>query len=215
MLIGVNPGLAADDPERAARRLGDARWVTLLRERGTAAFADAWNAQPLFATQTRVSARSAVRRRAARRLGHDPEQLARSLEVMGLAEMPDYRGALAAHAPKLSLLAGADDAKYVALGRAAGVRSPPSPIRGHDPTLEQPERLAVAIARAIEQRDECRRGSAAGGPSAAPMNAHSVVARTTGWPSRSSSVARMHDAAFHDAIHVVPRTCWPTVTCAR
>jgi 2-succinyl-6-hydroxy-2,4-cyclohexadiene-1-carboxylate synthase len=150
ILIGVNPGLADDDPEREMRRVGDARWATLLRERGTAAFAEAWSAQPLFATQTRAPAERRARRLAAR-LALDPEQLARSLEVMGLAEMPDYRGALRVHAAKLSLLAGAEDAKYVALGRAIAKSAPIAfetiADSGHDPTLEQPIALAAALAR--------------------------------------------------------------------
>ena len=142
ILVGVNPGI--EDTERAARRASDAVWAMLLRERGIAAFAEAWEAQPLFATQARVSpARLAARR--SRRLALDPEQLARSLEVMGLAEMPDYRGAITAD--RCVLIAGAHDPKYLAIARAL-----PAPLEviadsGHDPTLEQPAMLADAIAR--------------------------------------------------------------------
>src|SRR5213078_461798 len=88
ILISVNPGIA--DAERAARRASDAAWAKLARERGTAAFLAAWEAQPLFATQQRAPADRLAARRA-RRLALDPEQLARSLETTGLAEMPDYR----------------------------------------------------------------------------------------------------------------------------
>jgi len=145
ILVSVNPGI--DDAERPARRASDAAWARLLRERGLAAFADAWEAQPLFATQAATPPdRRAARR--ARRLALDPEELARSLEVMGLAEMPDYRGAAAAAAPgaRLGLIAGEADPKYVAIARAL-----PAPLEviagsGHDPTLEQPARLAAAIA---------------------------------------------------------------------
>ena len=141
ILVSVNPGI--DDAERAARRAGDAAWARLLRDRGIAAFTEAWEAQPLFATQARTEpARLAARR--ARRLALDPEQLARSLEVMGLAEMPDYRPAAAA-AP-ISLIAGADDPRYVAIARALPAPLAVVPDSGHDPTLEQPARLAEAIA---------------------------------------------------------------------
>jgi 2-succinyl-6-hydroxy-2,4-cyclohexadiene-1-carboxylate synthase len=144
ILVSVNPGI--DDAERPVRRAGDAGWARLLRERGTAAFADAWEAQPLFATQARVPAERRAARRA-RRLALDPEGLARSLEVMGLAEMPDYRAA--ARELPIALIAGADDPKYVAIARAL---APPAPLAviagsGHDPTLEQPARLAEAIAQ--------------------------------------------------------------------
>jgi 2-succinyl-6-hydroxy-2,4-cyclohexadiene-1-carboxylate synthase len=143
VLISGNPGIA--DSERAARRAGDAVWARLARERGTAAFVDAWQAQPLFATQQRApAARLAARR--ARRLALDPEQLARSLETMGLAEMPDYRATVD---DRFSVIVGADDARYVAIARAL-----PAPVEliadsGHDPLLEQPVALAAAISRAL------------------------------------------------------------------
>jgi 2-succinyl-6-hydroxy-2,4-cyclohexadiene-1-carboxylate synthase len=149
VLIGVNAGIA--DEDRPARRASDAVWAKLLRTRGIAAFVDAWQAQPLFASQ----AQDRLAERRARRLALDPEQLARSLEVMGLAEMPDYRGSVS----RCSLIAGADDAKFADIARSL-----PAPLEliegsGHDPTLDQPERLAAAIARALEDvvpvRDSC------------------------------------------------------------
>jgi 2-succinyl-6-hydroxy-2,4-cyclohexadiene-1-carboxylate synthase len=143
ILISVNPGIS--DPERPARRASDAVWAERGRTQGIAAFIDAWQAQPLFATQQRAPAdRRAARH--ARRLALDPEQLARSLETMGLAEMPDYRGFVD---DRFTLIAGADDAKYVAIARAL-----PAPLEliadsGHDPLLEQPAALTEAIERAL------------------------------------------------------------------
>jgi 2-succinyl-6-hydroxy-2,4-cyclohexadiene-1-carboxylate synthase len=146
VLIGVGPGI--DDAERPARSASDAHWAHLLRTRGIAAFADAWSALPLFATQARVTAERRAARRAWR-LELDPEQLARSLEVMGLAAMPDYRGAITAHADRLALIAGDDDAKYVAIARASPLPLETIAGSGHDPTLEQPAALAAALARLI------------------------------------------------------------------
>ena len=151
VLISVNPGIAAAD--RPARAASDAAWAARLRTDGIAAFADAWEAQPLFATQARVPAEL----RAARRVGRlalDPEQLARSLETMGLAAMPDYRAAVAAHAARLHLIAGAEDAKFADLARALVAETPSLPLdlieeSGHDPGLEQPEGLSRAIAGAL------------------------------------------------------------------
>ena len=146
ILISVNPGI--DDRERKARRKDDARWATVLRVKGTRGFLDAWEAQPLFATQARVDpARRAARRAAREHL--DPEWLARSLETMGLAEMPDYRPALAARAGRAHLIAGGDDGKFVAIARATGLPVEVLPDVGHDPTLEAPEALRAAIARAL------------------------------------------------------------------
>lgn len=144
VLISVNPGI--DDAVRAERRAGDAAWARMLRERGIEAFVDAWEAQPLFATQARVDpARRAARR--ARRLALDPEVLARSLEVMGLAEMPDYRGAID---ESCAFVVGADDAKYVELARRHA-RGDVVVIAacGHDPTLEQPEELGRVLAKLL------------------------------------------------------------------
>ena len=141
ILIGVNPGIA--DADRAGRRASDATWTQLLRARGIAAFADAWVAQPLFATQARVAPEKLAARRA-QRLRHDPEQLARSLEIMGLAEMPDYAAAL--RAPGVALVAGADDAKYLTIAHAHGVPVHAIAHSGHDPTLEQPVALAAQLA---------------------------------------------------------------------
>jgi 2-succinyl-6-hydroxy-2,4-cyclohexadiene-1-carboxylate synthase len=141
ILVGVNPGI--DDAERPARRASDAVWARMLREQGTSAFADAWSAQPLFASQARVSPERLAARRTCR-VALEAEQLARSLEAMGLAEMPDYRGAITAD--RVALVAGADDAKYVAIARQFSVSVVTVPGSGHDPTLEQPEALARLIA---------------------------------------------------------------------
>ena len=138
VLVSVNPGIP--DAERAARRASDARWAELLRTGGMAAFVAAWEAQPLFATQTRVSPTRLAARRA-RRLALDPEQLARSLETMGLAEMPDHRGALD---HRVTLIAGADDPRYAAIA-AAAPRHHLVTGAGHDVPLEQPAALAAAL----------------------------------------------------------------------
>jgi pimeloyl-ACP methyl ester carboxylesterase len=143
VLISVNPGIA--DPERPARRASDAAWAQLARDRGIDAFLAAWEAQPLFATQQRAPADRLTARRA-RRLALDPAQLARSLETMGLAEMPDYRDRVD---DRVALIAGADDARYVAIARALPAPLELIPGSGHDPLLEQPSALAAAIGRAL------------------------------------------------------------------
>jgi 2-succinyl-6-hydroxy-2,4-cyclohexadiene-1-carboxylate synthase len=139
VLIGVNPGI--DDADRPARGSADAAWAAMLRDRGIAAFADAWQAQPLFATQARVPAARLAERRA-QRLALDPAQLARALDEMGLAAMPDYRP----HAARATLVAGADDVKFVAIAHALGLPCQTIAGSGHDPTLERPVELAALLA---------------------------------------------------------------------
>lgn len=147
VLIGVNPGIA--EAERLERQRFDAAWARLLRIEGLERFFDAWEQQPLFATQQRVAPALRAERRA-RRLHLDPEQLAQSLEQMGLGAMPDYGPAVAAHRERIALLAGSDDAKYLAISQGLPARVCESVAgSGHDPTLEQPAALAHAIARAV------------------------------------------------------------------
>ncbi len=140
VLIGVNPGIA-DPTERAARAATDAAWARLLRERGMDAFVAAWQAQPLFASQARFPDRVAARH--ARRLDHDPELLARSLETMGVAAMPDYRAVVDL---RVDLVAGAFDSKYLAIHAALPARSHHAIADcGHDPTLDQPAALSQLL----------------------------------------------------------------------
>jgi pimeloyl-ACP methyl ester carboxylesterase len=85
----------------------------------------------------------ALAARRARRLALDPEQLARSFEAMGLAEMPDYRGAVD---DRCTLIAGSDDAKYIAIARTLKAPLHVLDHCGHDPLLEQPDALAKVLA---------------------------------------------------------------------
>jgi len=162
ILISVNPGIRDardmsfadevsharfDEPsgapsERVARRARDAAWAKRFRTEPLAHVLDAWEAQPLFATQKRVDPDRLAARRA-RRLALDPQQIARSLDAMGLAEMPDYHASVD---DRCTLIAGADDAKYVAIAR--GLRASLHVIAGggHDPLLEQPSALAKVLA---------------------------------------------------------------------
>jgi 2-succinyl-6-hydroxy-2,4-cyclohexadiene-1-carboxylate synthase len=147
-LASVHPGLRNDD-ERNARRQADERWISLLETCGLAAFVDAWSAQPLFATQRQLP--DALRRRREKeRLGHDPKELARSLRVTGLAEMPDYRGALGAIRVPVTLLTGELDTKFSALAEELAPLFPnakrvTAPGAGHDLLLERPDLVATEL----------------------------------------------------------------------
>lgn len=151
VLISVNPGI--DDAERPARRTSDAAWASLLRDRGVAEFADRWAAQPLFASQSTSLDEPTRQRRLAQRLAQSAESLAQSLEHMGLAEMPDYRGALPRLASQLIFVAGEHDAKFRALleplAASSSIPLHLIPASGHDVPLEQPRALADLLARII------------------------------------------------------------------
>jgi len=141
ILISVNPGIS--DVEARDRRERDAAWAAILRHRGIAAFVDDWEKQPLFATQAARVPPERLAARRERRLALDPEQLAQCLETMGLAAMPDYRADFPAD--RCRLICGADDAKFLAAARDTNAPLDVIANCGHDPTLEQPERLAALL----------------------------------------------------------------------
>jgi 2-succinyl-6-hydroxy-2,4-cyclohexadiene-1-carboxylate synthase len=152
-LIGVHPGLM-DENERARRREGDARWCALLESRGVNAFVEAWQAQPLFATQARLP-EPVLRAQAAERLAHSPAGLATSLRVTGLAEMPDLRPELGRIRAEVTLLAGELDEKFAALGRELSELLPRCRLRlapgaGHNLLLEAPELVTHSILRGLD-----------------------------------------------------------------
>lgn len=148
LLVGVHPGLSTE-AERDDRRRADARWIELLERCGIEAFVDAWSAQPLFATQSRLPEALKARRKK-ERIAHDPKELARSLRVTGLAEMPDLRPGLAGVRCEVTLLTGELDAKFSALAEAlAGIlpraRRAVVPGAGHDLLLERPDLVGAEL----------------------------------------------------------------------
>jgi len=153
LLIGAHPGLT-DEASRAERREADANRARLLREQGTAAFVTAWEDQPLFASQRHLCAGVLADQRAIR-LGHDPEGLARALDVIGLAEMPNYRPALASLEMPITLMAGALDVKFSRIASALAEENAHIDVElvdsvGHNVLLEAPGDVAAALMRVQE-----------------------------------------------------------------
>jgi 2-succinyl-6-hydroxy-2,4-cyclohexadiene-1-carboxylate synthase len=149
-LISGHAGLASED-DRRARRAADAVWVELLLGRGVLAFVDAWETQPLWATQAALPESARARRRVAR-LSHDAAGLARSLRVTGLGEMPNYGNRLGELGMPVNVLAGELDDKFSSLARsmAERLRRPTLevvPGAGHDLLLERPEFVTEVIRR--------------------------------------------------------------------
>lgn len=151
LLVGGHVGLS-DPREKAERAALDAERASALR-RDVAAFVDAWEALPLFATQRDLPPEALARQRAAR-LAHHPDCLAWGLETASLAVMPDYREAIAATTRPLCFLTGARDRRFSAL--AADVVRPPWVTHdiiagaGHNLLLEAPAAVAAALTRLME-----------------------------------------------------------------
>jgi 2-succinyl-6-hydroxy-2,4-cyclohexadiene-1-carboxylate synthase len=153
LLIGVHPGLL-DESTRAERREVDAARARLLREEGLEAFIANWEELPLFASQHDLSPQALEHQRDIR-LGHDPEGLARGLEVLGLAEMPDYRPALLSLKIPITLMTGALDAKFSRIATVLAKENAHVEVEvvdgvGHNVVLEAPSAVAAALKRVEE-----------------------------------------------------------------
>lgn len=153
VLIGVHPGLL-DEATRVERREVDASRARLLREKGLAAFVAAWEELPLFASQRAVSPDGLADQRDIR-LGHDTEGLARALEVLGLAEMPDYRRALLSLEIPITLMAGSLDGKFSAIAAQLAKQNASVDVEtvegvGHNVVLEAPAAVAAVLHRVEE-----------------------------------------------------------------
>jgi 2-succinyl-6-hydroxy-2,4-cyclohexadiene-1-carboxylate synthase len=152
-VIGAHPGLAEDAPEREERARADERWAQLLEREGSASFAAAWAAQPLFATQEALPEpiRAA---QAAQRAGHDAHGLAHAMRALSLARMPDLRPALQRPGmPHLTFMAGLRDDKFATLAAETAARLPHGrahvcivPGAGHNLLLERPAEVAIQLA---------------------------------------------------------------------
>lgn len=148
LVISAQPGLSSA-AEREARRGSDAELVTLLRQRGLAAFIDHWEALPLWASQADLPPdRSRAQRRV--RLAHQAEGLAQSLLRHGLGEMPDLRPDLPQIQTEVDVLVGERDQKFVALAQELTSSIPRAtlhvaPRTGHNVLLERPERCASLL----------------------------------------------------------------------
>lgn len=144
-LIGASPGLAAAG-EREDRVARDEEWARLLDGEGLDTFVAAWEALPLWATQAQVPAARLDRQRQVRR-SHHPRGLARSLRVVGLGRMPDYRPHLGDVDVPVRLVAGARDPRFLGLARQMAERLPRAAVSavagaGHNVVLERPEEIA-------------------------------------------------------------------------
>lgn len=152
VIIGAHPGLTSDE-ERRARAASDQVWIRVLLDEGIASFADKWQAQALFASQSRLPSEVLDAQRAVR-VRHDARSLAYAMESLGLAAMPSYWDALGAIDVEVDLVVGSLDEKFKALATRMRARMKPTRAReividdsGHNVMLEQPAALARILAQ--------------------------------------------------------------------
>jgi naphthoate synthase len=149
LVIGASAGLA-DPVARADRRRADESLADAIEADGVERFVERWTAQPLFATQARLSgtSREALR---AQRLANRAAGLAGSLRGLGTGAQPSLHEALRPCPVPLLFLAGEEDAKFRALAAelaasALNAQHALVPAAGHAAQLENPHAV-IAHAR--------------------------------------------------------------------
>ena len=135
---------------RAARQAQDEALAADIERDGVPAFVERWLALPLFAGLRRLPAEAYAEQRR-RRLGHSAAGLAAALRGLGSGVMPPLWRRLGELAVPTLLIAGAEDEKYVALGRRLHAAIPGSalhsvPGAGHVPHVEQPQAFLEIVA---------------------------------------------------------------------
>lgn len=148
VLIATTGGLE-DPEERAARRAADEELARFALEAGAEAFADRWQAQPLFAG----TPPEAAARWRAELLRQDPADLAAQLRGLGPGVVAPVWDRLAELDVPATVVVGERDARYRALGERL-VRTLPRarlavvPGAGHGLPREAPATLARLLADA-------------------------------------------------------------------
>jgi 2-succinyl-6-hydroxy-2,4-cyclohexadiene-1-carboxylate synthase len=137
VLISATGGMD-DVGERQARRASDEALADRIERIGVPAFVDEWLAQPLFATL------SPAAQGRAERLENTPAGLASSLRRAGTGTQEPLWDRLAGLRIPTLVIAGALDAKFVALGQRLAATIPGADLAvvdgaGHTVHLEQPE----------------------------------------------------------------------------
>lgn len=148
VLVGADPG-PLDDTARAARADVEAARRALLARVGLERFVDAWENEPIFATQVALDPEVRRAQRAARG-AHTERGIAWVLEHLGAASQPFLDvGDLD---PPITFLAGERDARFAAIAERLGREAPHggaviAPGCGHNLLLEAPDLVAREIRR--------------------------------------------------------------------
>lgn len=152
-LVSATAGLA-DARERAARVAQDAALAERIRREGVPAFLDHWLALPLFAGLRRLPPERYAALRTERAAG-SAAGLAHSLGGVGTGTMAPLWERLGEVRVPALVLAGAEDAKFVALARRLAAGLPQAeltlvPEAGHSLPQERPAAVAEALAAWLE-----------------------------------------------------------------
>jgi 2-succinyl-6-hydroxy-2,4-cyclohexadiene-1-carboxylate synthase len=139
VLLSATPGLG-DEAERRARRDRDETLATHIESVGVATFLDEWLAQPMFRALPHDDLERAAR-------SSDAGGLANSLRFSGTGTQKDLTAPLTSLRVPTLILAGANDAKFVAEAARLQSSLPEAttalvPDAGHAVHLERPSAVA-------------------------------------------------------------------------
>lgn len=148
VLESTSPGIS-DRAERAARLAADAALASSIERGGIEAFVDRWEKLPLWASQHALGPVARARLRA-ERMAQRSEGLAQSLRGAGAGVERPVLDRLGALTMPVLVIAGALDAKYVALAHAMSERLPDARVEivadaGHAVHLERPDAFAALV----------------------------------------------------------------------
>ena len=152
VLVSATGGID-DDVERAARRGADDALADRIESIGVTAFVDEWLDQPLFAGL------DPSRRGVEDRLRNTAAGLASSLRLAGTGTQEPLWERLGGLRVPTLVIAGADDAKFVALGERLAGTIPGADLvvvdgAGHTVHLEQPDRFLAALLPWLHRLDD-------------------------------------------------------------
>lgn len=161
--IGAHMGIE-DREERSLRGAWDRSMAELVRGRGMAALVSAWEALPIFATQSSLEPVVLDRQRAVR-LAHQAPAVAWAFETLGSGAMPPLADKILRSGVPVDLVAGERDDKYAGIARQLAARGASViPGAGHNVLLEAPAAFAETLIKIFRRRapqrvDESTRGA--------------------------------------------------------
>ena len=155
--IGASPGIAGPI-ERNKRRQADEALADSILADGVEQFVDRWLAQPLFESLAERLSPADFQATREQRLANSPEGLALSLRGIGTGTMEPLHEALVNMVFPCLWIAGAEDAKFVAIAEEMSKAIPNGshaliPDAGHSVHLENPAATLSAIREFLFEQD--------------------------------------------------------------
>jgi 2-succinyl-6-hydroxy-2,4-cyclohexadiene-1-carboxylate synthase len=148
VLESGSPGLKTEQ-ERAARVLSDHTLASQIEKAGLVKFIDAWEKQPLFTSQARLTPEKRAQLRALR-LQNSAEGLINSLRGMGTGVQPSLWGQLHELKLPVCIIVGEEDRKFWRIGWEMFAMLPNAQLHmltqaGHTSHLEQAESYTQVV----------------------------------------------------------------------